>query len=248
MRLALLADVHANREALLACLDHAHAQGASDYAFLGDLVGYGADPAAVLDIVMDYQAAGAIVVQGNHDAAAADEGGPGMQAEAGVVLLWTRQQLSPAQRAWLAGLPTQVQRGPLCCVHASAWPGQRWEYVQGLDAAARCLQSVPASRLVACGHVHVPALYRRGPDGSMGLHRPAAGQRIPLDASHQYLAIGGACGQPRDGDARACYALWDSDAAQLSYFRVPYDHGAAARRVIGAGLPIVFAMRLIEGL
>ena len=102
--------------------------------------------------------------------------------------------------------------------------------------------------MVFCGHVHTPALYRRADDGRMGGHAPVPGARIAIKPQHQYLVIPGSVGQPRDGNCAACYALYDDVARELTYFRVPYDHGAAARRVIACGLPIVFAMRLIEGL
>jgi diadenosine tetraphosphatase ApaH/serine/threonine PP2A family protein phosphatase len=82
----------------------------------------------------------------------------------------------------------------------------------------------------------------------MGRHVPQAGERIALQPQHQYLVLPGAVGQPRDQNNAACYAVFDDEARDITYFRVPYDHGAAARKVIAAGLPIVFAMRLVEGI
>ncbi|MBC7453975.1 MAG: metallophosphoesterase family protein [Massilia sp.] len=247
MRLALLTDLHANREALSACLAHAESQQADQYAFTGDLVGYGADPAWVVDTVMDYVRRGAAAVQGNHDEAVIQAGRAQMHAEAREVIDWTRGQLGAGQRAFLAGLPLTEERGHLLFVHASACDPAKWEYVTGLGEAERCLRAV-RSRMVFCGHVHTPALYRRADDGRMGAHAPVPGACIAIRAQHQYLVIPGAVGQPRDGNNAACYALYDDAARELTYFRVPYEHGAAARKVIAAGLPIVFAMRLIEGL
>jgi diadenosine tetraphosphatase ApaH/serine/threonine PP2A family protein phosphatase len=220
MRLALLTDLHANREALTACLAHAAQQKADQYAFTGDFVGYGADPAWVVDTVMDYVLQGAAAVQGNHDYSAVHATRPQMHAEARQVIEWTRGQLNAAHLAFLAGLPLTAERS-LRATH---------------------------SRMVFCGHVHTPALYRRADDGRMGGHTPVPGTRIAIKPQHQYLVIPGAVGQPRDGNCAACYAIYDDVARELTYFRVPYDHGAAARRVIAAGLPIVFAMRLIEGI
>jgi len=96
--------------------------------------------------------------------------------------------------------------------------------------------------------VHAPALYRRADDGRMGRHVPAAGEGIALQPQHQYLVLPGSVGQPRDQNNAACYAIFDDEAREIRYFRVPYDHGGAARKVIAAGLPIVFAMRLVEGI
>ncbi|MCG2585038.1 metallophosphoesterase [Massilia sp. TS11] len=248
MRLALLTDVHANREALEACLQHAALHGAEQFAFTGDLVGYGGDPCAVVDIVMDYARDGAIVVQGNHDEAAASDAPPRMHAEAREVILWTRTQLSPRQRAFLAELPLTARHDRQLFVHASAEQPGQWEYVKGMDEAERSLKAAAGSRLVCSGHVHGPSLFRRADDGRMGVHTPGADTTVALAPQHQYLVIPGSCGQPRDGNPAACYALYDDQQRSLSFYRVPYDNGAAARRVIAVGLPIVFAMRLIEGI
>jgi diadenosine tetraphosphatase ApaH/serine/threonine PP2A family protein phosphatase len=247
MRLALLTDLHANREALSACLAHAQQQRADRYAFMGDFVGYGADPAWVVDTVMDYVARGAVAVQGNHDYALTHESSVQMHAEAREVIGWTRRQLDTGQIAFLANLPLTQELGNALFVHASASDPARWGYVTGVEEAERSLRAT-RRRIVFCGHVHIPALYRRSDDGRMGKHTPEPGTTIALRPQHQYLVIPGAVGQPRDGRSEACYALYDDVTRALCYFRVPYDHGAAARRVIAAGLPIVFAMRLIEGI
>jgi diadenosine tetraphosphatase ApaH/serine/threonine PP2A family protein phosphatase len=247
MRLALLTDLHANREALTACLAHAGQQKADQYAFMGDFVGYGGDPAWVVDTVMAYCARGAIAVQGNHDYSVTRPARPQMHAEAREVIEWTRGQLSPAQLDFLSNLPLTRQVDGMLFVHASAYDPVKWEYVNSVEQAERSLRAT-ASKLVFSGHVHAPALFRRADDGRMGRAQPQAGARIVLQPQHQYLAIPGAVGQPRDANNAACYALYDDATRELCFFRVPYDHGAAARRVIGAGLPIVFAMRLVEGI
>jgi diadenosine tetraphosphatase ApaH/serine/threonine PP2A family protein phosphatase len=247
MKLALLTDLHANREALSACLEHAAGQHADQYAFLGDFVGYGADPAWVVATVMDYVARGAFAVQGNHDLAATRPVPPRMHAEAREVIEWTRGQLDATHTEFLASLPLTRQHGNMLFVHASAFEPAQWEYVNGVEEAERSLRAT-RSRVVVSGHVHAPALYRRGDDGRMGKHAPRPGTRIALQAQHQYQVIPGAVGQPRDANNAACYAIYDDVARELCYYRVPYDYSLAARRVIAAGLPIVFAMRLIEGI
>ncbi|MEJ7805556.1 MAG: metallophosphoesterase family protein [Telluria sp.] len=247
MRLALLTDLHANREATSACLAHAEQQQADQYAFTGDFVGYGPDPAWVVDTVASYVARGAVAVQGNHDIAATRDTRPSMHAEAREVIEWTRRQLNSDQVRFLAELPLVREMNNMLFVHASAHDPAKWEYVNGLEEAERSLQATDC-KMVFSGHVHAPALYRRADDGRMGAHVPEAGKRIAIHPQHQYLVIPGSVGQPRDGNSAACYAMYDDQTRELSYFRVPYDHGAAARKVIAAGLPIVFAMRLIEGI
>lgn len=252
MRLAHLTDLHANREALEACLAHAEKQGVDQYAFTGDFVGYGADPDWVVRTVMDYVARGAVAVQGNHDYAVTravrrEPVRPSMHAEAREAIEWTRGQLDPEQLAFLAALPLVQRHGNAVFVHASAHDPARWEYVYGVEEAERSLRA-SQGRIVFSGHVHAPALYRRADDGRMGRHVPEPGQRIALQPQHQYLVLPGAVGKPRDQNNAAAYAVFDDEARSITYFRVPYDHGAAARKVIAAGLPIVFAMRLVEGL
>ena len=247
MRLALLTDIHANREAFSACLAHAERNKADQFAFTGDFVGYGPDPAWVLDTVMQYVARGAIVVQGNHDIAATREARPSMHAEAREVIAWTRGQLSAEHVRFLAELPLTREQDDMLFVHASANNPPKWEYVTGIDEAEVSLFATDC-KMVFSGHVHSPALYRRADDGKMGAHTPTPGKPIALQRQHQYLVIPGAVGQPRDGNSAACYAIYDDVAREVCFYRVPYDHGAAARKVIAAGLPIVFAMRLIEGI
>ena len=136
MLLALLSDIHANLEALNACLAHARAAGATRHAFLGDLVGYGADPAAVVEIVQRHAAEGAVVVQGNHDAAVARSSGASSES-AQDAIRWTRTVLGAEAIAWLGALPLQAREEQLCFVHASAAAPQRWEYLDTPGAARK---------------------------------------------------------------------------------------------------------------
>lgn len=168
MKLALLSDIHSNRQALDACLQHARAHGADHFALLGDLVGYGADPAYVVQQAMDLVAAGYTVIGGNHDAfavqppAGTDKGAHSMAAQGA---LWTHEQLSPEQRSFLAHLPLTAQVGGVLLVHASAEAPENWRYVDNEIVAAECLEAAtkhPGVKHVFCGHVHQQTLYYRG--------------------------------------------------------------------------------------
>src|SRR5215813_2247660 len=117
MKLALFADIHSNLEAITACIAHAQALGAQRYAFLGDLVGYGADPVAVLDLIERHASEGAVVVLGNHDAAALGRPNDSLNANAQVAIAWTQAQLGDRQRAFLTGLPPTVLDGNTLLVH-----------------------------------------------------------------------------------------------------------------------------------
>src|SRR3981189_467969 len=111
VKLALFADVHSNLEALTACLAHAKALGAQRFAFLGDLVGYGADPVAVLELIEEHAAAGAVVVLGNHDAAAIGRATPGLNSLAEAAIVWTQRRLGERQRAFIGGGPPHAAGG-----------------------------------------------------------------------------------------------------------------------------------------
>ncbi len=244
---AILTDLHANRQAVTACLEHAEQHHAQRYAFLGDFVGYGADPAWVIDTVKHYVDRGAIAIMGNHDYAAAHETRKKMHMEAREVIDWTRGQLTPAQFEFLRSLPLTITKDDILYVHASANEPIEWEYVTDSTEAGKSMDAT-SCHIIFSGHVHAPALYRKAEDGRLGAQKPVPGQRNLLRPQHRYLAIPGSVGQPRDGNCAASYALYDDVSRELTFHRVPYDFGAAARRIIEANLPIVFAMRLVEGL
>jgi diadenosine tetraphosphatase ApaH/serine/threonine PP2A family protein phosphatase len=252
MRIAFMADVHANREALEACLAHARAQAADRLVFLGDYVNYGADPEWVVQALVDHVEKGGIAIRGNHDAAVGERDGA-MNSPAEVGLEWTRNQLGPAHRAFLAALPMTHAEEGLLCVHADAAAPARWSYVTDSEDAARSLRA-STERLTLCGHVHKPALYNV-PDAhgasrssKTTAFRPVAGVPVPLLPRRRWLAVVGSVGQPRDGNPAAAYALVDTARTEITTFRVAYDIDAAAGKIRAAGLPEVLADRLKWGL
>lgn len=248
MKLALFADVHSNLEALQACLEHARLGGAEEYAFLGDLVGYGADPEAVLEIVEGHARGGAVVVRGNHDEAAVDERkAEGMNAAADAAAAWTRRRLSARQRDFLAGLPFTVRRDEVLFVHGSAASPDQFAYVTDPRAAGISLQAAGGASYVFCGHVHEPVLYYLGAASRPLPFRPVPGVAIPVPRHRRWLAIVGSVGQPRDGNTAAAYAMADLERRTLTFHRVPYDWSGAAGKILAAGLPERLAVRLRKG-
>jgi len=245
MLVALLTDIHSNREAFEACLSHASDSGAERYVFLGDYVGYGADPNWVVDRVQDYVGKGAGAILGNHDAAISnlDER---MSTIADIAIQWTRNELGAAQKAFLQKLPLTIEEGDRLFVHASANAPNHWHYISsGTDA--RLSFDATGRRLTFCGHIHVPDVFRMTTTDKVVEFKPVSGSPIALSGMWRWLAIIGSVGQPRDGDPAAAYALFDEATNMLTYVRVPYDVETAARKVIKAGLPEVLGMRLLRG-
>jgi diadenosine tetraphosphatase ApaH/serine/threonine PP2A family protein phosphatase len=249
MRLALLSDIHGNIQALDACLQHARAHKAQRFAFLGDLVGYGANPAEVVERIRLITEEGATVLKGNHDAMAVNPPAE-IKTVGESTALWTHKQLSDEQRAWLDALPLTEQRGKVLLVHASADEPHLWRYVYDERAATASLDAVaqwPDVRYVFGGHVHEQSLYFRGSGAKLMKFAPQSGVAVPVPPHRQWLGTIGSVGQPRDGKPQSMYAILDTDAWQLTFHRVPYDHYAAAEAILMAGLPAYLADRLEKG-
>ena len=245
MQIALLSDIHGNREALTACLEHARSAGIDRYVFLGDYVGYGADPGFVVDTVQAHIAQGALAVRGNHDEAI-ETSTSRMNDSAAQAIVWTRDHLTDAQRAFLRALPLTASDGDRLYVHANVDAPAAWGYVTDLYSASRSLSAM-RTHIAFCGHVHVPALYHMSATGKIASFEPVGGIEIPLSRHRRWLAVLGAVGQPRDGNPAACYAIFDDARDVLTYARVPYDLDSAARKIRAAGLPAQLADRLYDG-
>ena len=249
MRIALLSDIHANIQALDACLAHARAQQAERFVFLGDMVGYGADPGAVVERIMRLTEEGAMAIQGNHDAMAIQPPAE-VRTVGDSTAAWTHRQLTPAQREWMAKLPLTLQQNNVLFVHASVNEPELWRYVYDQRAAKACLDAAaswPDVRYVFGGHVHLQTLYYRGTGDGLMAFAPQPGIAVPVPKHRQWLGTVGSVGQPRDGDTRAMYSLLDTERAQLTFHRVAYDHFAAASAIRRTGLPDFFADRLEVG-
>jgi predicted phosphodiesterase len=244
MRYLVISDIHGNLEALEAVLAAAPLAAGDRLLVLGDLVGYGADPNAVVDRIRALDPFA--IIRGNHDKVAAGIEEPdGFNPVARAVVTWTRDQLSPANTAWLGALP----RGPiqvdalLDICHGT--PLDEDAYVlDELDAH----KALRATQGVVClfGHTHFPVIYRaRGRQIERVV--PDADGVVGIEDGFKYLANPGAVGQPRDGDPRAACAIVDTDRREMRFVRAKYAVEAAQARVIEAGLPEMLAARLALG-
>ncbi|MBX9454583.1 MAG: metallophosphatase family protein [Rhizobium sp.] len=245
MLIAILSDIHANREALESCLDAVAAARADRIVLLGDIVGYGADPEWCLDTVRRLIEDGAIAVRGNHDEAAASTT-QSMTSNARVAIEWTRNRLDADARAFLGALPLRIDDGDRLYVHADASAPGAWRYVLDSADARRHLNASDAQASF-CGHTHRPALHCLSAMNRITSFTPSASEPIPLGAQRRWLAVMGAVGQPRDGNPAAAFGLHDTTTRTLRFCRTPYDTETAARKILDAGLPEALAARLLKG-
>lgn len=245
MRIAFLTDVHANREAFEAVLADVTLRKPDRLVLLGDYVGYGADPAWCVDKVMELVGQGALAIQGNHDAAVANERDQ-MTANAQITLAFTRGELGVPQREFLAKLPLEVFELPMQFIHADASAPAKWNYVMDSMDAARSLKATYA-RLTFVGHVHRPAIYAISEAGKLTHFVPVTDVAVPLLPQRRWLVVVGSVGQPRDGNPAAAYAIYDTEKHDILSVRVAYDVDAAAAKIRKAGLPEALARRLKTG-
>jgi predicted phosphodiesterase len=248
LRYLVLTDIHANLEALNACLSDAKGRGYDRALVLGDLVGYGPDPDPVIDCIQELDPAA--IVRGNHDKVACGlEQAEGFNAVAKTAARWTLDTLTPPHRAWLVDLPqgpTIVDELIEIC-HGSPFDEDAYIFEFDEIDAVRALKT--SSRpLCLFGHTHYPAVFELS-GGEFDSFGRAIGPdtRVELRAGAKYLVNPGSVGQPRDGDPRAAYAIVDVDAMAIDLYRVVYPIAQTQSKVIKAGLPEVLAQRLAVG-
>jgi predicted phosphodiesterase len=240
VRIAIVSDIHANLQAFEAVL--AHAGRVEALWCLGDTVGYGPHPNECVALLRSYEH---LAVAGNHDLAACGQmATDDFNAAAAQAAHWTAEQLSTASRTFLTELPMVMMEGDFTLVHGSLrWP--EWEYLLSSEQAQAHLelQQTPYSLV---GHTHLPMVCESDGASSPRLAPATDGQRVALGERRMILNPGGV-GQPRDGDPRACYALYDSDEACVTYHRVAYDIEATQAAMRAAGLPAWLIERLSSG-
>jgi diadenosine tetraphosphatase ApaH/serine/threonine PP2A family protein phosphatase len=238
--IAIISDIHGNLEALQTVLEDARREKVDGIVCLGDVVGYGADPNACLELVRKEVS---VIVLGNHDAAACNPRlAENFNEVARVAIRWTSEQLTKEHLEFLRGLPYDHVDGDTRYVHASPDDPPAWHYILTEQEAWNAFEACPES-VCFVGHSHVAlrVLLRRGRLVVM------EEDVVQVAGDDRALLNVGSVGQPRDGDWRASYALWDPAAKRMVARRVEYDLETAARKIRAAGLPEVLAKRLAVG-
>ena len=245
MRYLIISDIHANLEAFDSVLAAARASEWERVLVLGDLVGYGADPNAVIDRVRDLNPTA--VIRGNHDKAAsgiddASDFNPAARAAA----LWTFEALTPENRAYLRDLPAgpAIIDDHIEICHGS--PLDEDEYMFAGDDAAIGLE---ATRTALCffGHTHIAVVFSAERTGVAAMVPDDDDAIVEVEGGRRLLINPGSVGQPRDGDPRAAFAIYDDREREVGLRRVPYPIERAQEKILAAGLPRALASRLAVG-
>ncbi len=239
MKLAILSDIHANLEALeksLQYIDNEIAPG--KIIFLGDTVGYGADP---VECVQKIRERADISILGNHDAAAVkmidiDNFNPDARESA----LWTRGTLSDEDKLYLKGLPYRDAKWDFHFTHSAPHNPEQWKYIYRWNDTKEEFDYFE-EQFCFLGHSHIPGIYGR--DKSL----PHENGPVQLDQDDRYIINVGSVGQPRDGDNRLSFAVFDSDSTVLEIVRLEYDITTARQKIIDSNLPEYLGDRLING-
>jgi len=233
VRLAIISDIHGNLEALTAALELIDSRGVDEIICLGDVVGYGANPNECLDLIRQRCM---VILLGNHDAAAVDLSiANSFTMNARLSALWTRQALLDKNREFLQSLPYTKERGEIFLTHGSPYNPDEWNYIITDFDARDAFQSF-THRICFVGHSHIPALFSE------------SGGSPNLTIRDRYIINVGSIGQPRDGNPKLSFGLFDTEAWTYENIRADYDVFTAAEKINSAGLPPALAHRLMVGI
>jgi predicted phosphodiesterase len=239
MKYAIIADIHANLEALHRVLEDARAENCTHFACLGDVVGYNANPKECLDIVREM---GMPCVKGNHDEyCSSDSALEGFNPHAAEAVNWTREQLTEEDRQWLRDLKYLRLVSNFTLVHATLDGPQRWGYVFDKLAAAASFTYQNTS-VCFFGHTHVPVAFIRDTVVRGGTY-----SKFKVEPGRKYFVNVGSVGQPRDNNPKAAYVIYDMNESTIELRRLDYDMATTQAKIRAAGLPERLAERLSHG-
>lgn len=243
MRIAVFSDIHSNLEALQAFVEHSLTKRIHHYICLGDIVGYGANPNKCISLAQAIP--GIYFVLGNHDSAAMG-GVHNMNRDADQALSWTRGRLSQKSLVFFKNMKENIKRENLFFCHANPCGVSDWYYTAEKSGISRSFFRTRA-KILFVGHTHAPAVITRKNFFCIYIRKPENMAVVPAAALKRQIFNCGSIGQPRDGDPRASYLIYDTDKKVVEFYRIAYDHEQAAKKIVAAGLPKALALRLANG-
>ncbi len=244
MKIAVLSDIHANLEALEAVLAHALRQKVDRYVCLGDVVGYGANPNECIELLQSLPECPGVL--GNHDAAVL--GIPSnMKPDARRVIVWTREVLTPKSMRFLTEMEDLIKWDTIYFCHSNPYRPRNWYYVSEKTYISSSFARSKA-KILFVGHTHVPVAITRKNFFCVYIRSPQHNAVVPVAERNRQIFNGGSIGQPRDGDPRAAYLIYDTVRHVVEFYRISYDFRTAGEKILAAGLPEIFAQRLVNGM
>lgn len=244
MRIAVLSDIHSNLEALDAVIGHASRQDVDRYVCLGDVVGYGANPNECISLLLSLPDCPCIL--GNHDAAILDI--PiNMKHAARKAILWTRSVLTKSSMWYLREMEDVIHWENISFCHSNPYRPRNWYYVAEKTYISSSFARSKA-KVIFVGHTHVPVAITRKNFFCIYIRSPEHSMVVPVAESNRQIFNGGSIGQPRDGDPRASYLIYDTSKSVIEFYRITYEVERAAQKILSLGLPEIFAKRLLTGL
>ena len=238
-RIAIFSDIHSNLPALEKVVEDATAQNVNSFACLGDIVGYGPNPSECVSYMQELKC---VCIKGNHDEYIQDSFDLAhFNDQAREALEWTRNSLSAGQKSWLASLPYTKRIGRNMLVHASIDSPEQWNYVRNSFDASMMMQK-QNTPLCFYGHTHIPVIYEMQGTSAKKI-KP---DQLTIKKGSKYLINTGSVGQPRDGDTRASYVIFDKIQNSIEFRRVKYDMQKVVNEITATSLPDTLAERLQE--
>ncbi len=235
MTIAIISDIHGNLEALSTALNYIENHGIKDVYCLGDIVGYGPNPNECVEIV---RRRCKVVLMGNHDYAAIGLARiEYFNQFAKLATYWTMERLSPENRDFLKQLPFIYQTDNMIFVHAAPSNPSHWYYILSVEDARMEMESFQQN-VCFVGHSHVPGVFTE---------EKVIKADVTIEQNRKYIVNVGSIGQPRDGDARLSFVLFDPGSGSLKFIRLNYDVEKTYQKIIKSGLPTFLAERLLKG-
>ncbi len=235
MAIAVISDIHGNLEALTKAIDYIKEQGIKDIYCLGDVVGYGPNPNECVEIIRQQCK---VVLMGNHDYAAIGLARIEYFNDfAKMATYWTMNQLTTDNKEFLRSLPFMYQTDRFIMVHSSPSNPEHWYYILSLNDALIEMQSFKQN-LCFVGHSHVPVVFNQ---------KATYKRDISIEPNQKYIVNVGSIGQPRDGDARLSFVIFDPDADKIQFVRLDYEVNKTYEKIIKSGLPSFLAERILKG-
>ncbi len=241
MKYAILSDVHSNLEAFQAVLENFSKEKVDQVFFLGDIVGYGADPNPCIEILQELTT---IAVAGNHDWATVGLTKTScFNPVAKTAIEWTAREISQSHKEFLKALPLTQNKNTITLVHATPNQPEEWDYIFSLQKASLSFNYYD-HQICFIGHSHRPITFVEDEEVRTSI---LINTSFTLSDSHRYIINVGSVGQPRDGDPRAAYGIYNTDDVRFTLKRIPYNIERTQKKIMEAGLPPFLASRLASG-